>query len=521
MVASPSETDPMTTTRRSTFNMFSSAAGYVVPMLVSIGTTPLLLKWLGPAAYGLNSLVGVVIGYLTFMDMGLDIPIIKLLAEDRARGDAEAESHLLSTTLQLYVLIGIAGMAVITLCAPMFVGSVFRVPAALTPDAVIVFRLAGVGFLGSVALSWGRAVAMGAQRFDLAYSVSITTNVGGTLIGLGAVYAGFGIVGYVLVRVVLSLLGGPAYWLLTRWLLPGVRFRWGLHRPTLQRVAGYVGYGLINRVTGSVFGRLDQTLIGVWVGVAAAGIYSVPFMIVSSCGYLVSYMLGFIFPMASELQSLGQMERLRTVFTRASRFTAALGGMIFVPLFVLGDHFLVLWVPTIAADASAVLRLLALATYLSTLCAALTNCVVIGTGRIRQFTVYSSIRGVVLGALCVLLIRPLGLIGAGWALLSVEAVDVVYLAVAAQRYIAIPPVRLVRDAYIAPVGVSCLLGLVLSLARPYAHSWPGLVGAIVVFEVVFVMGGCRSGVFGQTERRVVADLWWTALRSLGLSVHHA
>ena len=71
--------------------MRSSAAGYIVPMLVNFITTPLLLRALGEAAFGLQSLV-VVVGYLSFMDMGLDLPIVKLLAEDRARNIVEAEN---------------------------------------------------------------------------------------------------------------------------------------------------------------------------------------------------------------------------------------------------------------------------------------------------------------------------------------------------------------------------------------------------------------------------------------------
>ena len=134
--------------QRSSINMLSSAAGYVVPMLVNFITTPLLLHAIGEAAYGLQSLVAVIIGYLTFMDMGLDLPIIKLLAEDRARQDADAESHLLSTTVQLYAIIGLAGMLGIMLLADWFVRSVFQVPADLVDQAVLVFRLAGIGFLG-------------------------------------------------------------------------------------------------------------------------------------------------------------------------------------------------------------------------------------------------------------------------------------------------------------------------------------------------------------------------------------
>lgn len=162
----------------------------------------------------------------------------------------------------------------------------------------------------------------------------------GTLIGLGVAYAGYGVVGYVLTRTIFTTLSGPAYFLLTRHVLPDYRFRLGLHKFTLRRVSGYVGYGTFNRIIGSLVSRLDQTLIGIWVGVAAAGIYAVPFMIVNSLGYMIAYMLGFISPMASELHSLGQLERLRDIFTRSTRFITALAGMVFVPLLVLGDLFL-------------------------------------------------------------------------------------------------------------------------------------------------------------------------------------
>ena len=77
--------------QRSFINMLSSAAGYAVTMLVNFITTPLLLRGLGESAYGLQSLMAVIIGYLTFMDMGLDLPVTKLLAEDHACNIVEVE----------------------------------------------------------------------------------------------------------------------------------------------------------------------------------------------------------------------------------------------------------------------------------------------------------------------------------------------------------------------------------------------------------------------------------------------
>jgi O-antigen/teichoic acid export membrane protein len=405
-------------------------------------------------------------------------------------------------------------MMAIMLLAEILALHVFKVPEDLSASAVLVFRLAGIGFLGSVSLSWGRAVAMGLQRFDLSYSVSVVVSTVGTLLGLGVVFAGYGVVGYVVVRVVLSLLAGPAYWLLTRRLLPDFRFRWGLDGVMLHRVSGYVGYGTLNRMTSSLFSRLDQTLIGVWVGVAAAGIYAVPFMVVNSLGYMIAYMLGFIFPMASELQGLGQMDRLRDIFTRATKFTTALADLIFVPLFVLGDLFLALWVPGIAGQATSVLRLLALAGYVGTLTVALTNSVVVGLGRMRQFTIYANIRGLVLGAWCVLLIPRFGLEGAGWALLLTCGVDVVYLAIVLRNYLQISPAALFRMAYLKPMALGVALAALALLARPLVVSWIGLGIVGVGLSMFYVVFGYRIGVFGETEKRAVVGLWQVVTKSV-------
>jgi len=505
--------------RRSSKNMLSSTAGYLVPMLVNLVTLPLLLRMLGESAYGLQSLVGVIIGYITFMDMGLDLPIVKFLAEDHACKDSVSESRLLSTTLQLYLSIGLIGMIIIGFSAEWLAKSVFKVPDSLVGQAIVVFRLAGVGFLGSMGMFWGRAVTMGLHRFDLYYSVSILLGTAGALIGLGVVYAGYGVVGYILTRMFFILLQGPVYFMLTRYSLPDFTFRWGLDRITIRRVRGYIGYGAFNKITNSVVSRLDQVLLGIWIGVAAAGVYSVPFLVVNALSYMLSCMLGFIFPMASELQSLGQMDRLRDIFIRSSRFIAALAGLVFIPLFVLGDLFLTLWTPTISAQAAGVLRLLVLAGYIGTLTATLPNNVMVGLGKIRQFTVYTAIPAIVLAAFCVIFIRPLGIDGAGWALLLACSVDVGYFIITLRSYIKIGTMRFLQQAYLKPI----LLGIGFTglsfLMRPIANTWLGLGLACGILGIIYVVVGFIIGVFGETEKRAVVGLWKTITKMGKLDNH--
>jgi O-antigen/teichoic acid export membrane protein len=384
---------------------------------------------------------------------------------------------------------------------------VFMVPVNLVDQAVMVFRLAGIGFLGSVGMSWGRAVAMGLQRFDLTYSVSVILSTAGTLIGLGVVYVGYGVVGYVLTRTIFTMLAGPIYFLLTHSLLRGFHFRRGIQRVTLRRVSGYLGYGTFNRIISSLVSRLDQTLIGIWAGVAVAGIYAIPFLLVNSLSYMLAYMLGFIFPMASELQSLGQMDHLRDIFTRASQFIVALAGLIFIPLFILGDLFLEVWTPTIATQATGVLRLLALAGYIGTLTASLTNNVMVGLGKMRQFTTYTTIRAVTLAAFCFIFIRHSGLEGAGWALLLTCCVDIIYLILVLRLYLQIEPWYLFQRAYLKPMILGIGLAGVVFLLRPFATSWLGLGLVGSALGLAYVIAGFAIGVFGETEKQALLGVW--------------
>ena len=253
--------------------------------------------------------------------------------------------------------------------------------------------------------------------------------------------------------------------------------------------------------------RLDQTLIGVWVGVAAAGIYSVPFMLMNSLGYMLAYMLGFIFPMASELQSLGQMDRLRDIFIRSSQFIAALAGLVFIPLFVLGDLFLALWTPTISTKVAGVLQLLALAGYIGTLTATLPNSVMVGLGKMRQFTIYTTIRAIVLAAFCFIFIHPLGIEGAGWALLFTCSVDIVYFYIFLRRYVQIAPSLLLQKAYLKPIILGIGFVALTFLCRPFAISWIGFAAVGLGLTLIYISTGYAIGVFGETEKRALVGLW--------------
>lgn len=487
--------------------MMASVFGYGLPMIISIFTTPVVLNELGITAYGLINIVAVITGYLSVMDAGLDLPITKYLAEDQAKSDKSAANLMLNNTLQLYLILGFVGMIIIITCSRLFVNFVFEVPKELSEDAVIVFQLSGIGFFGSVMASWGRAIFMGIQRFDITYGISISVNILGISLGLLTIYLGYGVVGFVLMRVLASILSPIGYWIFINNSLPFYRLRFGFSTSTLLRIRSYIGYGALNRIVGVVIGGLDKALIGVWLGVAAAGIYSLPFMLMSSLGYMLSYMLGFTLPMSSELYAKKEFEKLKSIFLRSTKFLTAVSSMVFVPALVFSDLFISLWInPEMGIQTRYIGILLLLSGYISTLTVSIPNNLTVGIGKIKEFTIYSAVRSMILGIGCVIFIRTVGIEGAGIALLLANIIDLMFLCIFLKYFLQVKFREILRKAYLPALTIGVILGLTLLIFRQVSSpSWLGLALAVGLYQIVYVAIGFRFKVFGETEAIILSS----------------
>ena len=333
----------MSKLKRSFINMIMGGALYIVPILLNLIFTPLLLRQLGEAAYGLQALGNIVILYFMVTDLGLDIIVVKFISEFNAKKDHATLNKIFNTTFQYYCLIGVAGMLIIGLFSDVFVYRLFNIPPELHREAKNVFLLTGIGFAGSVVSIWGRGVCIGFQRYDIANGINIINNIFSNVVGVMAVMYGYGVVGYVAVRVTCAFLSACAYIYFSQNLVPAYKFNFGFDSFVWGLLKSQVGYGFILRISGMWILGLDRTFIGAWLGVGAVSIYAIPYLIASSFSLLIQSTMHFIFPMTSELHSTNKHEELLSLFLRGAKFIVLLSTLLFLPLLLFGDKFLSLW----------------------------------------------------------------------------------------------------------------------------------------------------------------------------------
>jgi len=492
--------------KRTGINMISGGAGFFLPMMINFLATPFLLEKLGKEAYGLQSLVNVILGYLMVADMGLDIPITKFLAEFNAKRDFSNRDKLLSNTFQLYILIGILGMLIIFFLEP-YLYTLFRIPDFLQSEARIVFWITGVGFFGNIVSMWGKAVFIGIQRYDIANGVYIIFNLISTVAGIIMVSNDMGIVYFVLAKVIGFFLSALSYIILGKLLLSNYNFSLGFDKTILGKIRPLIGYGFILRFSGMIFSRLDQSLISAWVSIGAVGVYSIPYLINTALTGFISGIMNFTFPQASELYSTNQIKDLNSLFITSTKYTNVIASFFFSFLIVAGDRFIYLWIDSeFALQAQTTLLILSIAYFINVVSSTIMNNFLVAMNGMRLFTIYGIIRSSFMALGFVLLIKPLGLIGAALGVLIAGFCDIVYLLFCLKRYLQIDFLSIAIRCYGIPVLLGVLSGTMVYLSKSLIVDWLSFVISGIGYSVLFLILGIALKVFGEREKEFVQKI---------------
>ncbi|OXG08759.1 O-antigen/teichoic acid export membrane protein [Flavobacterium araucananum] len=411
--------------KKTVINIFSGAVGYILPIGINILFTPIIIKNLGSEAYGLQSLVNVIIGFLMVADMGLDIPVTKLVSEYSVLKNPKMLNKLLNTTLQVYLAIGCLGAIIILILTPFLVDGVFNIPPSMHQHAKFVFYLAALGFIGGLLNMWGQSVFNGILRYDISNSINVVVTIVSILVGTFFVIKGYGVVVYVFVRVLFTFLSGIVYLVTSKYFLEDFKISLGIDKDIWLNLKNQVGYGFFLRLSGILTSRFDQALIGVWIGVAAVGYYSIAILIVGSISGLINSMTHFIFPKMSQLNASGSMEKLEELFLTGSKFVGILVFFIIPPIILVSNQVLTIWLgKNIANQAYKVLILLFIAAIIQSIFVAVVNNYIIGIGKLKLFAKYTLVRSCFFLLLCFLLIKKFSLLGAGYAMIITTLVDI-------------------------------------------------------------------------------------------------
>ncbi len=328
-------------------NTLINLAGAALPAVVSLAIVPAFLAAVGQVRYGVLAIVWMLLGYFSILDLGFGQATSNRVAtlKDAPR---EQVRRVFWTALTLNAAIGLLGSAILLWLGDMLLGSVFRIPPGIRPEALgsVPWLALGVPIVTTATVLSG--TLEGEERFGTLNILGVS----GTLVMqiaplLWAWGHGPALSGLVAVTIVTRLLGNVAT-LLACFSVVG----FGAPRLDLNQVGGLFRFGgwvSISAVMNAILQSADRFVIGIVNGMVAVTNYTIPFNLVNRLIVLPASLGRSLFPRFAKIsrESADALLAEATTSVAAVMTPVAIAG-----LFVVRE-FLTLWVGPAQAAASA------------------------------------------------------------------------------------------------------------------------------------------------------------------------
>ena len=326
--------------------------GWLVPLAATFALTPMIVHGLGAESYGLYALIVGIIGYLATLNFNVGRVITKYLAAGEVGHQSDLIGEVLSSTLFLYMVIGLTSAAALILLADPLMGRVLHITPGFQPAVRLSLYIGAAGLLFAMLSQLFGAVPQALQRFDLYGYITIGSGVA-AIGGNGMmVWMGYGFTSLIVWNVVVSLLACLAYGIVARRLLPGVKLAARFRKNLLPELLRFSGAVTVYQIVGNVMVLAERGWLARSLGAGSVTYYVVPMTIAVYLHAFVSSLTLVIFPMASEANARQDTARLHRIYTRALKYVSVVVVFIAVALSCASHELLSIWMGEGFADLS-------------------------------------------------------------------------------------------------------------------------------------------------------------------------
>lgn len=452
--------------------------------------TPLILRDIGPAGYGLWAVFNSLAGYFTLFDIGLNTAVAKYTAEFRVTRGRKEVSHLVSTVLVVMIIVGALTATISAALAPA-VATWFHVETELAASARGACTLMGVNVALVLVAGVLGNVINGLQRVDL-WKLGGAFQIGcNTLLSVMLLRLGFGLIGLASASVLATALVLALYAVLLRRDEFGVCISPRLFNLRLLReVMPFSRRTFMLGLTSRVLYYSDYVVIAFFLGAAAVAPYEVAYKICFFSTYLFSVVTTTMFPSFAELVARDERDRLRTVYVRIVRLSLIIVVPLAIVLLLFGQSIVRMWVGQVNV---APVRLFAVLVTMNIFHAIGTPGAMLlqSAGRNRELMYAEIVNAVLNLALSIVLIRWMGVVGVAVATLVAHIATSFWVNVSVTCRIAgLSPLRYCIDVLLPPLALG-----VPVLAVATAYAWP-INSAVGLGRIILVSAMSASAYIG-------------------------
>lgn len=315
-----------------------SASGWGV--LLALVATPYVVHRLGPESYGVYALLGVLLSYLAFTEIGLGRAVERHGAAALGKGETARLRAYFGAALTLQVVIGLV-VALMIASAGRWALELFEISSEQRAPAETALKVIAFSFAINLLLGTAQAPLRAHRAFSTLNCISLVAQTVTTALTVGAAWWNPTVVSLVTALAVAS-----AFRLLLVLLLSCRRV--GLPKPMVDReilrdLLSFGGALSLSSILSPILAHAEKLLLSALVGTTTLTFYVVPFRVLSKFGLVSGSLARALFPLMSQMEGEGRQVSMWGTNVRATELLFWLLAPVFVGLGVTGDILLSLW----------------------------------------------------------------------------------------------------------------------------------------------------------------------------------
>lgn len=317
------------------------ALSCIIPFLY----TPIMLRMLGEAEYGLYSLSSSVIGYLSILSFGFGSTILRYMSMYRAKREKENEEKVFGFFLLLYgavaLLIMLGGVVIANNVETIFHRGLTDAEIEKMHTLVLIMSFSSAI---SFPISVFSSVVMAHERYVFRKLIDMLSTVIVPISNLVVLYLGFASVGMAMVSVVIQFLMLPINMYYCFKVL-NVRPKFAvLPKSLIQEMVGFSAFVFLGTVVDMLFWSTDKVLLGMLASSTAVAVYNIGATFNSMVLNLSSSISNVLTPRITAMVSTEAAEnQLTEIFVRVGRIQYIIVALVVSGFAVFGKAFIRLW----------------------------------------------------------------------------------------------------------------------------------------------------------------------------------
>lgn len=468
-------------------------------VLVGLFLSPIILHWLGDAAFGIWVLIFSITGYYGLFDLGIRSSVVRYVSKFTATDSVEDLAKIVNTALFTYGCLGAASL-ILTGILSVYVDHVFKIPPELHSEArwllLIVGTAVGIGFPMGVIGGY----LDGLQRFYVNNWANISGDLLRLIFILLAIHHGRGLLTIAAITV-----GAPLFTSIMRSFVAynikpvpiGLKY---VNRKTFRTIVNYSSVTLLIMIATQLKFKSDNVVIATMISASAVTYFSIGARIVSYAQQVVMALAQNFLPIASQSEATGNLDRLRKVFVAGNRFCAFTALPITAVLIVLGKSVIQVWVGKKYVPLSYPVLVILITSATLMWCQAASGRVLFGTSKHRTWAFVTLGEGIFNLLLSITLVHFFQRAGRGpfygiygdalGTAIPLFCTMTMFMPWHLCRQLGIRMTAYLREAYTLPIVITAPLVAALLLMRRWyhPHNYKGLILQMAIAAVVYGLG---------------------------------